>query len=86
MLLTEILIGIAMLAFGGSLAALSAGVALGSQAGAFFFVLLPVIGTATIIVHVTLRSGEVKSAKSITREIAKDLNKLAPAEEPLEER
>ena len=86
MVFTEVLVGVAMLAFGGALGALSSGVALGSLAGEFFFVLLPVIGTATIIVYVTLRSGEVKSAKSITGEIKRDLDKLVPTEEQSEEK
>jgi hypothetical protein len=84
--LTEVLIGIAMLAFGGSLGALSSGVTLSSSTGPFFYVLLPVLGTSTFIVHVALRSGEVKSAKSIAQEIVADLSKIGPAEEKSEDR
>ena len=80
-ILTEVLIGTAMLAFGGSLGALSSGVNLASVTGPFFYVLLPVVGTSTFIIHVALRSGEVKSAKSIAGEIVTDLSKIGPSEE-----
>jgi len=77
-IMTEVLLAIGTLAIGGALSAAAAGVRLESDGGLWFFVVLPVVGAASIVAFILLRYHEAKSVGRASSDVIAEIDEITP--------